>query len=50
MPEPLFELGKIVATPDALDLPERLGESPGKYVARHAAGGWGELTNNVTGL
>ena len=42
MPKPLFELGKIVATPGALDLLERLGESPGKYIARHAAGDWGE--------
>jgi len=38
----LFELGKIVATPGALDLLQRLGEDPIRYIARHAHGDWGE--------
>ena len=38
----LFELGKIVTTPGALDLLQRLGEDPIRYIARHAHGDWGE--------
>jgi hypothetical protein len=36
-------LGKVVATPGALNLLEKSGGHPFEYVARHAAGDWGEL-------
>jgi hypothetical protein len=36
-------LGRIVATPGALNLLMDAGESPFDYIARHAAGDWGEL-------
>jgi hypothetical protein len=36
-------LGKVVATPGALKLLSEIGEDPFGYIARHAAGDWGEL-------
>jgi hypothetical protein len=36
-------LGKVVATPGALKLLSEAGEAPFGYIARHAAGDWGEL-------
>jgi hypothetical protein len=36
-------LGKVVATPGALKLLSEMGEDPFGYIARHAAGDWGEL-------
>jgi len=40
---PLFDLGRVVATPGALRALERAGESPFAYLARHVSGDWGEL-------
>lgn len=36
-------LGKVVATPGALKLLLEQGEDPFDYLARHAAGDWGDL-------
>ncbi|NMG32533.1 hypothetical protein [Aromatoleum evansii] len=40
---PLFPLGRVVATPGALRLLEAYAVSPKTYLARHAAGDWGEV-------
>jgi len=36
-------LGRVVATPGALKLLSEMGKDPFCYIARHAAGDWGEL-------
>ena len=36
-------LGKVVATPGALNLLRKSGEHPFDYLARHATGDWGAL-------
>ncbi len=36
-------LGRIVATPGALELLREAGEDPLRYLARHASGDWGDL-------
>jgi hypothetical protein len=36
-------LGKVVATPGVLKLLSEMGKDPFGYIARHAAGDWGEL-------
>ena len=41
--EPLFPLGRVVATPGALAALEAAGELPHRYLARHVRGDWGEL-------
>lgn len=38
-----FPLGRIVATPGAVDLLERYGKTPAEYLNRHLAGDWGDL-------
>ena len=38
-----FSLGQVVATPGALEALERAGQSPMEFLARHAAGDWGEV-------
>jgi hypothetical protein len=38
-----FPLGRVVATPGALNLLEEAGEDPLCYLARHASGDWGEV-------
>jgi len=38
-----FELGKLVATPGALDAFARTGEMPLPFLARHSNRDWGEL-------
>ncbi len=38
-----FTLGRVVATPAALELLGRCGKAPGEYLARHLAGDWGDL-------
>jgi hypothetical protein len=39
----LFELGRIVATPGALQALEAAGEQPAQFLDRHVSGDWGEL-------
>ena len=36
-------LGRVVATPGALNLLSEIGEDPFDFLARHASGDWGEL-------
>jgi hypothetical protein len=36
-------LGRIVATPGALEVLTEAGEDPLGYLARHASGDWGDL-------
>ena len=36
-------LGRVVATPGALKLLSEMGRNPFGYIARHAAGDWGDL-------
>lgn len=38
-----FPLGRIVATPGALEAMEGAGTSPASLLARHAAGDWGDI-------
>lgn len=38
-----FPLGRIMATPGALQSLEEAGDSPGTLLKRHLAGDWGEL-------
>lgn len=39
----VFPLSRIVATPGALRALERANQSAAAFLARHAAGDWGEL-------
>ena len=41
--EPLFPLGRIVATPGALDALARANQSPQEFLNHHVTGDWGEL-------
>jgi hypothetical protein len=36
-------LGRVVATPGALNVLLEVGEDPVSYLARHASGDWGDL-------
>lgn len=45
-PRPLFALGRIVATPGALEALERAGKSPADFLARHQRGDWGDLSDD----
>ena len=38
-----FDLGKIVATPGALEALEASGQSPAFFLDRHVCGDWGEV-------
>jgi hypothetical protein len=38
-----FPLGRVVATPGALQLLQEAGEDPLYYIARHRLGDWGDL-------
>ncbi|MCX7166601.1 MAG: hypothetical protein NTV11_10045 [Rhodocyclales bacterium] len=40
---PLFPLGKLVATPGAVEMLKRLELSPFDFVSRHWQGDWGDL-------
>ncbi|MGA8150749.1 MAG: hypothetical protein WB952_07360 [Terriglobales bacterium] len=40
---PLFSSGRIVATPGALALLEKVQESPSEFLSRHLRGEWGDL-------
>lgn len=39
-----FPLGKVVATPGALDALKQAGQDPWRLLARHQKGDWGELS------
>jgi hypothetical protein len=40
----LFPLGRIVATPGALDALQQAGHTAQQFLARHSAGDWGEVS------
>jgi hypothetical protein len=40
-----FALGQVVATPGALEALDRTQQSPLEFLARHARGDWGELSD-----
>ena len=40
---PLFPLGRLVATPGALELLTETGTNPAELLERHASGDWGEV-------
>jgi hypothetical protein len=40
---PLFDLGRVVATPGAMTLLVSAGENPARLLERHASGDWGEV-------
>ncbi len=44
----LFNLGKVVATPGALDALARSSQSPGEFLVKHSRGEWGELDDHDT--
>lgn len=46
--KPLFHLGRLVATPGALDLINRLELAPLDFVSRHQQGDWGDLDADDT--
>ncbi len=39
--KPKFPIGRVVATPGALEALEESGQSPFEFISRHAAGDWG---------
>lgn len=44
--KPLFDLGQLVATPRALAVLEKSGQSPMEFISRHVTGDWGELSED----
>ena len=43
MAVPLFPLGRVVATPGALNLLVIAGQDPGELLDRHRSGDWGDV-------
>ncbi len=41
---PKFGLGRVVATPSALELLQSNGQSPQVFLDRHVRGDWGEIS------
>jgi len=41
--KPRFSLGKVVATPGAVEALQESGQSPFEFVARHARCDWGDV-------
>ena len=48
--KPLFSLGRIVATPGALEALHNAGQQPGDFLARHVIGDWGDLDDEDRNL
>jgi hypothetical protein len=42
-PTALFPLGRLVATPGALEALAESGQSPADFLNRHASGDWGDV-------
>jgi hypothetical protein len=40
-----FSLGQTLATPGALQAIEESGQAPDEFIARHASGDWGDLSD-----
>ncbi len=45
-----FSLGRIVATPAALEALHNAGQQPGDFLARHVTGDWGDLDDEDRNL
>ncbi len=45
-----FSLGRIVATPGALEALHNAGQQPGDFLARHVTGDWGDLDDEDRSL
>src|SRR5438105_14047841 len=43
LPEPLFALGQVVATPGALECLQATGLNHYEFLTRHQSGDWGDL-------
>ena len=43
MPKPKFPLGRLVATPGALEVLEESGQNPTHFLAQHVQGDWGDV-------
>lgn len=43
MSKPKFALGRLVATPQALQSLEESGQSPSEFLDRHVQGDWGDV-------
>ena len=39
----MFEMGRVVATPGALEILSRSSQCPAEFLRRHALGEWGDL-------
>ena len=50
MTRALFPLGRVVATPGAIEIMERLGLNPAALVSRHVTGDWGDIHPEDRGL
>lgn len=46
MKRPRFSLGRVVATPGALEALAGAGHEPAEFLDRHIQGDWGELTDD----
>ena len=46
VPNPLFALGQVVATPGALDALEQAQQTPEEFLARHVQGDWGSIDSH----
>jgi hypothetical protein len=42
-PRPRFLMGRLVATPGAIDAMEKAGQNPLEFLQRHWRGDWGEV-------
>jgi hypothetical protein len=49
-PRPLFELGKTVATPGAMEAMQEAGVNPGELLTRHVTGDYGDVCEEDGGL
>jgi hypothetical protein len=43
LPGPLFPLGRLLATPGAIEILEKANQQPWEFLAKHARGEWGDL-------
>lgn len=43
--KPFFPLGRIVATPGALEALAQSGQTPAEFLVRHQKGDWGDLSD-----
>ena len=50
VPRPLFELGKTVATPAALEAMQEAGVNPSELLKRHVTGDYGDICDEDDGL